>query len=312
MPVVVDEIQKIPPLLDEIHWLITNKGFQFILCGSSARRLKRGGVNLLGGRALHYELFPLVFPEIPDFDLIRALNNGLIPRHYLSDSHQKLLQSYVSDYLKQEVADEALTRNLPAFGRFLESAAFSNGEIVNYQNIARECGISAPTSKEYFQILVDTLVGHFIPSYQKKPKRRVIMAPKFYFFDVGIANFLLKRGEIVAGSEYFGRAFEHFILQELVAHSKYSGKSYEVSYWRTTSRLEVDFILGDHEVAIEVKGVDNVQRRHQRGLIAFQDEYKTKHSIVVSLNQRPRITVNNITILPWKVFLERLWSGKII
>ena len=310
-PVIIDEVQKVPSLLDEVQWLIVNQNISFILSGSSARKLKRGGANLLGGRALRHELFPLVSEEIPDFNLLRALNHGLLPRHYLSDHPLDLIRSYVGDYLKEEIAAEALTRNIPAFSRFLEVAAFSNGEIVNYKNIASECAVSSPTVKEYFQILVDTLLARFIPSFAKRPKRRIIHAPKFYYFDVGLTNFLLKRGQVVMQSESFGRAFEHFILQEILAHSHYSGLHYPVSYWRTASGIEVDFILGDHEVAVEVKGTQQVGSRHTKGLLSFSEEYRTKERIVVSCDLRPR-RMGEILILPWEDFLKRLWSGKII
>lgn len=310
-PVVIDEVQKVPELLNEVQWLIVNHGVQFILCGSSARKLKRSGANLLGGRALRFELAPLAYPEIPDFDLGRALNNGLLPRHYLAEKPVGLMEAYVGDYLREEIAAEALTRNIPAFSRFLESAAFSNGETLNYQNIASECGVSSPTAKQYFQILEDTLIARFVPSFQKRPKRRVIQAPRFFFFDVGLANFLLKRSAIAPRSENFGRAFEHFIFQELSAHSRYSGLHYPIAYWRTASQLEVDFILGDHQVAVEVKGTEQVVPHHLRGLRAFREEYKTKHSIVVSLDAKPRI-VDGISILPWETFLKRLWSGELI
>ena len=311
LPVVIDEVQKIPELLDEVQWLIVNHRMQFILCGSSARKLKRSGANLLGGRALRFELAPLVSAEIPDFDLLRALNKGLLPRHYSAEKSLGLMEAYIGDYLKEEIAAEALTRNIPAFSRFLESAAFSNGEVLNYQNIASECGVSAPTVKQYFQILEDTLIARSVPSFQKRPKRRVIQAPRFYFFDVGLANFLLKRSAIVPRSENFGRAFEHFIHQELSAHSRYSGLHYPISYWRTASQLEVDFILGDHQVAIEVKGTEQVMSQHLKGLKAFREEYKTKHSIVVSLDAKPRI-VDGILILPWETFLKRLWAGELV
>lgn len=310
-PVIIDEVQKIPQLLDEIQWLIVNKNIQFILCGSSARKLKRGGGNLLGGRALRYQLFPLVSQEIPQFDLMRALNQGCLPRHYQADNMEPMGRSYIGDYLKEEIAAEALTRNVPAFARFLEAASFSNGEVVNFINIARECGVSGPTVKEYFQILVDTLLARFVPAFQKKPKRRVILAPKFYLFDVGVANTLLKRGVISAGSEIFGRAFEHFIFQEIIAHSHYSGLEYTVSYWRTASGFEVDFILGDQDVAVEVKGVTEVHPRHLRGLKAFQEEYNTQKTIIVSLDIKIR-EVEGITIMPWKIFLNNLWAGLII
>lgn len=311
VPVVVDEIQKIPALLDEIHWLIVNHSVRFILSGSSPRKIIRAGNNLLGGRALRYELYPLIHAEIPDFELLRALNNGLLPRHYLSENPKKLIEAYIGNYLKDEILAEAKIRNINAFTQFLEAAAFSNGEIVNYSNIATECGVSHNTVKEYFQILEDTLLGRFLPSFQKKPKRRVILAPKFYYFDLGIVNKLLKRGRIEAKSESFGHAFEHFIYQELHAHSKYSEKDYMISYWRTTSQFEVDFILGDHEVAIEVKGTDNVQPRHLKGLKSFSEEYSVKKLIVVSDDPLER-KAGDISIVPWKIFLERLWQGEII
>ncbi|HBE88605.1 MAG TPA: AAA family ATPase [Elusimicrobia bacterium] len=310
-PVVIDEIQLVPALLNEIQWLMVNKGVRFILCGSSARKLKRAGANLLGGRAVHYELFPLVSGEIRDFDLYKALNNGLLPRHYQAAAAGKLIHAYIGDYLKEEIAAEAVSRNVPLFARFLEAAAFSNGEIVNYNNIASDCGVSGPTVKSYFQILSDTLLGSFVQSFRKKPKRRVVLAPKFYYFDVSLPNFLLKRTEVVAGNEVFGKAFEQFIFQEIKAHSHYSGLSYETAYWRTASQLEVDFILGDHHTAVEVKGSAQTAPHHLKGLKAFREEYKVKNSIVVSLDLAPRL-VDGITILPWKVFLERLWAGEII
>lgn len=223
-----------------------------------------------------------------------------------------LLESYVGEYLKEEIAAEALTRNIPAFARFLEAAAFSNGEMVVHKNIASECGVSASTVKEYFEIIVDTLIGDFVPAFQKRPKRRVIEAPRFYYFDVGLTNFLLKRHHIVPKSEAFGRAFEHYIYQEIRAHSHYSGLKYPISYWHTTSDLEVDFILGDHEVAIEIKGVDQVVGHHLKGLLAFQEEYNTKKAIVVSLDPKPRQLDNGILVLPWRHFLNKLWSGEII
>ncbi len=309
--VIVDEIQKIPSLLDEIHWLIVHHQTRFILSGSSPRKIIRSGANLLGGRALRYELYPLIYVEIPDFDLHSALNKGLLPRHYLADNSKKLISAYIGSYLRDEIIAEAKIRNIGAFTKFLEVAAFSNGEMVNYSNIASECGVSSTTVKEYFQILEDTLIGRFLPSFQKKPKRRVILAPKFYYFDVGIANYLLKRGQIEIGSEAFGSAFEHFIYQELYAHSKYSDLDYAISYWRTTSQIEVDFILGDHEVAIEVKGTTNVQTRHLKGLRSFSEEYEVQQLIVVSNDPVARI-IGDVTVLPWKQFLQKLWDGAII
>src|SRR3990167_858612 len=193
-PIVIDEIQKIPKLLDEVHWLIENTKAQFILCGSSARKLKRLGTNLLGGRALRYSFYPLTFVEIPKLDLLRALNNGLIPAHYLSEHSDLLLESYVADYLQHEIREEGVVRNLPAFSQFLDSVAFSNAQMVNYTNIARDCGVSAKTVEVYYQVLVDTLLGYFLYPYHKKIKRDIIgKAPKFYLFDVGVANYLARR-----------------------------------------------------------------------------------------------------------------------
>jgi Predicted ATPase (AAA+ superfamily) len=310
-PVIIDEIQRIPALLNEVHWLIVNRNIQFILSGSSPRKILRLGGNLLGGRALRYELYPLVSAEIPGFDLLKALYHGLLPRHYLASNPDKFLSSYIGSYLRDEIIAEARIRNISSFSRFLEAAAFSNGEIVNFSNIATDCGVSSPTVKEYFQILEDTMTGMFVPSYQKKPKRRVITAPRFYYFDVGIAGFLLKRGRIKYGSESFGKAFEHFIFLELIAYSHYSGKNFTISYWRTASQIEVDFILGDHEIAIEVKSTDMVNPRHLKGLKSFSEEYKVRRSIVISTDPYPRL-IGNIEILPWKVFLEQLWVGSVL
>ncbi len=311
MPVIIDEIQRIPSLLNEVHWLITNKNVQFILSGSSPRKILRSGGNLLGGRALRYELYPLIYPEIPGFELIKALNNGLLPRHYQASNVKKLHAAYIGSYLRDEILTEARIKNIDSFSRFLEAAAFSNGEMLNYANIAADCGVSAPSVKTYFQILEDTLTGRFVPAFQKKPKRRVITAPKFYYFDVGIANYLLKRGVIQFGSEAFGKAFEHFIYQEIHAHSSYSGLNYPIHYWRTASGIEVDFVLGDHEIALEVKATQMAHTRHLSGLKRFAEEYQVKHKILVTNDEYPR-TVEGIMIFPWKVFLEKLWSGELI
>jgi predicted AAA+ superfamily ATPase len=309
--VVIDEIQLLPNLLNEIHWLIVNKGIRFIMSGSSTRKILRSGANLLGGRALRYELYPLVSAEIPDFDLLRALNNGLLPRLYDATNANKMLSAYIGSYLRDEIAAEAQIRNIPIFGRFLEVASLTNGEMVNYTNIASDTGISVTTAKAYFQILEETLLGRYLPSFQKKPKRRVILAPKFYLFDVGIANFLLNRGKIEFGTEIFGKAFEHFIYQEIYAHSRYSDINYPIYYWRTASQLEIDFVLGDHEVAIEVKSTTQANPRYLKGLKAFAEEYNVKHKILVSNDPYPRL-VDDIVIYPWKVFLQKLWAGEII
>ena len=309
--VIIDEIQRIPILLNEVHWLIVNHNIQFILSGSSPRKILRSGENLLGGRALKYSLYPLTYAEIPNFDLERALNHGLLPRHYLSENPKRLIASYIGNYLQDEIVAEAKIRNVDVFARFLHAAAFSQSEMVNFTAIATDCGVSAITIKEYFQILEDTLIAYFIPVYQKKPKRRVIKAPKFYFFDLGIVNHLLHRGKIEKGSELFGHAFESFIFQELMAHKHYAGLEYLISYWRTASQLEVDFVLGNNEVAIEVKSSSKISNKHVSGLKAFMEEYEVKKAIVVCTEPMARIS-DGIHILPWKDFLEQLWRGDVI
>lgn len=309
--VVIDEVQQVPALLDEAQWMMVNHGIRFILCGSSARKLKRGSANLLGGRALGYELFPLVFPEIPAFDLKRALNHGLLPRLYMGDNPSERWRSYVGNYLKEEIMAEALTRDLPAFSRFLEAAAFSNGEVLRYTNIARDCGVSAPTVKNHFQILYDTLLGWELPAYLRRPKRRMVESSKFYYFDVGLANTLLRRGVIEEKSESFGKAFEHWVAMELRAHAHYSGRHYPLAYWRTTSGYEVDFILGEAEIAVEVKSTELADERHGRGLKSFDEEYSPRRLIVVSLDKEPR-RIGKIEILPWTHFMHALWGNTLL
>lgn len=312
--VVIDEIQKIPALLDEVHWLIENAGFVFGLCGSSARKVRKGHANLLGGRAVRYELFGFVSEEIgSEFDLVRMINQGYLPRHYLSQSHERLIRSYVNDYLKEEIAAEALVRNLPAFSHFLTAAALSDAELINYATIARDCGVSGPAVKEYFQILIDTMLGCFLEAWRKRPKRRVIGAPKFYFSDVGVVNYLAKRGKIVPGSELFGKAFENWIFHELCAHRAYSGMYYDLSYWRLASGIEVDFIVSDMEIAIEAKSSNKITSDHLRGLREIiNDHPKLKRRIVVSLEERPRKTEDGIEILPYWMFTRHLWSNTLI
>ena len=312
--VVIDEVQKVPALLDEVHWLIENRGLRFALCGSSARRVKRGHANLLGGRALRYELLGLVSSEIgQDFDVVRAANHGFLPRHYLSDRPGMLLRSYVNDYLKEEIAAEGLVRNLPAFSGFLSAAALSDGELVNFTNIARECGVSGPTVREHFQILIDTLLGRFLPAYTKRPKRRVILAPKFYFADVGVVNHLARRGRLEPGSELFGKAFESWVHHELQAYRAYREFAFELAFWRLASGIEVDFVVDDLRVAIEAKSSTRVNDGHLRALREIRrDHTSVKRRIVVSLDTRARRTEDGIEILPVRTFAERLWDDDLI
>jgi uncharacterized protein len=312
VPVIIDEVQKVPQLLDEVHSLIESRQIRFILSGSSARKLKRSGANLLGGRAVRRELYPLTWKETNDFDLQRALTRGLLPRIYQSEDAQDLLRAYTADYLKEEVYAEALVRNLPSFSRFLENVALTNGEIVRYTNIASDVGVSAAAVKDYYSILVDTLLGFFVPAFVRKPKRRVIQAPKFYLFDTGVCGSLADRSVLSIKSEAFGRCFEHFVLMELRAHSRYSNLLYEINYWRTSSDFEVDFILNKGEVAVEVKSAGVIQSKHLKGLRAFSEEYPKTRKILVADEPRKRITDDKIEIYPWPAFLEELWNGKIV
>jgi len=311
--VILDEVQKVPTLLDEVHWLIENEQIQFVLCGSSARKLKRGQANLLGGRAWRYEMYPLVSAEIEDQDLLRTLNNGLIPSHYLASDARRSLRTYVRDYLKEEVFAEGLARNVPGFSRFFDAMGYSHGEMTNYSNIARDAGVDSKTVREYYQILVDTLLGRFVEPYSRRSNRQVITrAAKFYLFDVGVAGAITDRRIPKARGEQFGKAIEHFILMELAAHAGYTELDYRIRFWRTKSGQEVDFVLGDGEVAIEVKGSSRIDRTDLKGLKAFAEDHKPKHSYVVCTEDRARLTDNGIRVLPWRQFLDQLWAGEII
>ena len=312
-PIIIDEVQKVPPLLDEVHRLIEDAGLSFVLCGSSARKLKRGRANLLGGRAWRFRLHPLTWPEIPAFDLLRALNRGLVPQHYDAAQYRRALSGYVDDYLKEEVFDEGLTRNVAAFSRFFDALPFCHGELLNFSSVARDCGVDSKTVREYFQILVDTLLGVFLEPFRSRRTRAVInRAPKFYLFDVGVAGYLAgRRVERAAGPD-FGRALEHFVLMELLACRSYRECDYPVRFWRTKSGLECDFVLGEGEVALEVKGGANPGPRELRGLRAYAEEHRPALAAVVCTADAPRRTPDGILILPWDQFLERLWAGAVI
>jgi uncharacterized protein len=309
--VVIDEVQKVPQLLDEAHWLHENRAVHFALCGSSARKVKRGQANLLGGRAVRYELHGLTAAEIgKDFDLNRILNHGFLPRIYLSNAPRRLLNSYVADYLKEEVAAEGLVRNLPVFSEFLNVASLSDTELVNFSTIARDCGVSSHTIKGYFQILEDTLLGRWLPAYTKRPKRRVIGAPKFFFTDVGVVNHLAKRGEILPGSELYGKAFENWIFHELSAYNAYSEAFANLSYWRLASGIEVDFVVNNMEVAIEAKASPKISADHLRGLRALIQDYPhVKKRIIVCLEAKSRRTEDGILVLPATQFCACLGAG---
>ena len=312
-PIVVDEVQKVPALLDEAHRLIERHGLAFVLCGSSARKLKRGGANLLGGRAWRFELRPLAWPEVPDLDLLRALNRGLVPQHYDAAQYRRALAGYVDDYLKEEVFAEGLTRNAAAFARFFDALGFCHGQVLNFASVARDCGVDAKTVREYFQILVDTLLGVFVEPFARRRSRAVLVrAPKFYLFDVGVAGHLSGRRLDRAAGPAFGQALEHYVLMEILAFRSYRERDVPVRYWRTKSGLEVDFVLGrEGDAAIEVKGTRRVRPDDLKGIRAFCEEHRPRRAVVVSNDPAPR-RAGGVDVLPWRTFLERLWAGGIL
>ncbi len=311
--VVLDEVQKIPALLEEVHWLLENTATHFVLCGSSARSLRRKGHNLLGGRAIEFHLLPLTSAELARLDLCKVLNHGALPAHYLSPDPRRLLRAYVNAYIKEEIIDESVTRNVPAFSRFLQIVALTHGRQLNYANIARETGVSAATVRSYYQILKDTLLGFELEPWRRARNRRLVETSKFFLFDVGIANHLNpETGAISAGSDTFGRAFEHFLLNELRAHLAYRDLHHSLRYWRTHSGHEVDAIVGDMQLAVEFKAAKSIRERDLRGLRALAQEHEVGRSIIVSRESRPRRTSDGIDILPWRDFCGLLWAGELI
>ena len=311
--IIIDEIQKVPALLDEVHWMIENLGLHFALCGSSARKVRRGAANLLGGRALRYELRGMTAGELAaGFDLDRILNTGYLPRVYRSARPRPLLEAYIADYLKEEIAAEGLVRNLPAFSRFLDAASLSDTEPVNFSNVARECGVSSRTVRSYFDILEDTLLGRWVPAWRKRRKRRLAAMPKFYFSDVGVVNRLARRGRLERGSELYGKAFENWVHHELAAWVAYTGFDGDLTHWRLPSGVEVDFVLGDMDLAVEAKASSAIGRHHLRGLRSLVTEEDPGRCVIVCLEPRARRTGDGIDVLPAETFVKWLWMGDLV
>jgi len=311
--VVLDEVQVVPRLLDEVHWLLENTATHFVLCASSARKLRRGARNLLGGRAVECHLFPLTSHEIPGLDLVRLLNHGALPAHYLVDDPSRLLKAYVNTYLKQEIIDESATRNVPAFSRFLRVVALTHGQQVNYANIARETGVSPATVRSYFQILEDTLLGFTLEPWRGRRRRRLVESARFYLFDVGVVNHLHPEAQVVVeGSDLFGRRFEHFLLNEVRAYLAYRGRALPLGFWRTSSGLEVDLLVGELELALELKSSREVRSSDLKGLRALREEILPGRSLVVSREDRRRVTSDGIEVVPWRDFCAALWGGELV
>ena len=309
-PVVLDEIQKLPVLLDEVHHLIEQRGLRFILTGSSPRKLVRRSANLLGGRARTRRLHPLVSAELPSFDLVRLLNHGGIPSIYDSTEPREDLEAYCGTYLKEEIQAEASVRNIGNFARFLRVAGLCGGELLNYEAVANDAGVPARTVREYFAVLVDTLAGIMLEPFRATKKRKAIATSKFYFFDIGVGNHLAGRVSVRPGTEAFGRCLEHLILVELRAFLDYTHDGRPLTFWRSRGGDEVDFVIGD-ETAVEVKGTERVSERHLRGLQALADEMTLRQRLVVSMDPRERL-LNGTRVLPLRRFLDRLWAKELL
>jgi predicted AAA+ superfamily ATPase len=310
--VIIDEIQKLPALLDEVHLLIErNKSLRFLLTGSSARKLKRGGANLLAGRALVKRLHPLVSIELGFSRLDDQLARGGLPSFIDSPDSHSDLNAYVGSYLQEEILAEGIVRSIESFSRFLPLVAHCNGEQVNYTEIASDLGVAPRTVREYFTVLTDTLVGYELPACKLTTKRKPAAKAKFYLFDIGVANTLLKRGTPVPGSEVYGRALEHLIFLELQAYIDYRDIDLPLTYWRSLSQLEVDFVIGE-SVAIEVKAKSRPTKRDLRGLTALAEELPLKRRIVVCSAQKPYREDDGTEIVPVEDFFRALWQGAIL
>lgn len=306
--VIVDEIQKLPALLDEIHLLIEDRGLRFIMTGSSARKLKRGGTNLLGGRARMAHLHPLVSAEIGTMDMQKALTIGTLPSIYTSEEPWEDLKAYCGLYLQEEIAAEGAARKLDAFSRFLRSAALYSGEQINFETWASDAIVPSRTVREYFYILTDTLVGEMLEPWKHGAKRKPASAGKFYFFDNGVRNALAGIRSLAPGTHEYGKALEHLIYHELRAWLDYTHDDRPLCFWRTTDGREVDFIIGD-ECAIEVKAAEIPGCRDLKNLAAIAEEATFRHRILVCHAPEPRM-VEGMEILPIREFLARLWEGR--
>jgi uncharacterized protein len=308
--IVIDEVQKVPGLLDEVHRLIETRRLRFLLTGSSARKIRHGQANLLAGRAWTARLHPLTYPEIPGFDLMRMLRFGGLPPVVASDEPQEELGAYVRTYLQEEIHAEGLVRRLPQFSRFLTTAALTSGQMLNFAEIAGDAGMSASTVREHYFLLEDTLVGHLLPAWTKTRKRKAIATARFYFFDTGVAHTLAGTRSLDRNSDLYGRSFEQWIGMELRAYLDYRRRTDGLAYWRSTHQHEVDFIVGDH-TAIEVKATRRVGKRDLRGLSALAEERRFKSLLLVS-EDRIEATHGDIRCVPWRTFVDELWGDRLL
>lgn len=306
--IIIDEVQKIPPLLNEVHRLIEKKKYRFILTGSSAWQLRKKGVNLLAGRALTYSMYPLTAMELKEaFDLEFALEFGLLPSVQSEPDLKKYLEAYVKTYLREEVLHEGITRNLGAFSRFLTAASFSQGSVLNYTVVSRECGSDRKTVTGYFDILDDLLLSHRLLPFTKRAKRRIVTHPKFYFFDVGVYRTLRPKGPLDSPEEIGGIALETLFFQNLMAINVYFGGDFELYFWRTSTGLEVDFIAyGPKGIfAFEIKRGAKASPSDLKGLREFQKEYPMAKLFLINGSKRPS-KEGDIQVLPAEYALKNL------
>ncbi len=314
--VVIDEVQKAPALLDEVHRLIEEKRLKFVLSGSSARQLRRGGTNLLAGRAILTPFFPLVSQEVGfKFEGLRQLRYGMLPEAFLSEKPGDYLESYASAYLQEEIKAEALTRRIGAFARFLEVAARQNGQVTNVSGIARDAQVARQTVDGYFQILIDTLIGAWLPAWKLKRATKQVRHPKFFFFDPGVCRALSERLPYPPTEEEAGFLFETWILGELRAYLSYSRLGYPPHYWSSHDGVEVDFLLetAGGFVALEVKSASRWRGAFNRGLARLRDELGRGRVRCLGVYTGERETeCDGIRVLPWLEFLKRLWGGEIL
>jgi len=308
--IVMDEIQKLPLLLDEVHRLIETYQWRFLLTGSSARKLKHGHANLLAGRAWIARLHPLCWKEIPDFDLTQYLRYGGLPAIYDSEFPEEELNAYANTYLYEEIQAEGIVRKLPQFSRFLKVAALSSGQMLNFSQIASDTGVPASTVREYYSILEDTLLGFMLPPWVKSEKRKAIATAKFYLFDLGVTHTLAGTKNLDRNSDLYGRSFEHWIGLELRSYLDYHRINETLCYWQSRHQHEVDFIVGD-DIAIEIKAARKITPRDLKNLKILQEEGICKQFFLVS-HDSIEMKQDNIWCMHWKTFIERLWSGSLI
>lgn len=318
--VIIDEIQKLPSLLDEVHNQIElNKKLRFILTGSSARKLKRTGANLLGGRASWRNLFPLVYPELKNElnsigQLERRILLGGLPAIFNSTKPFDDLQDYLQIYLNEEIKSEGLVRKYENFHRFLTVAALSNSKQINFTQIGNDAQTAPRTIHDYFQILEDTLIGFMLPAFTETLSRKAMTSAKFYFFDTGVSNAILGRQSLKMSTPEFGEIFEQFIVSEVRAFISYTGSKAEMFYWRSTSKIEVDLIikLKEEIYAIEIKSKNHPTTKDYSGLMAFKEDFPKAKTWVVTPEARHQIDHQKAEIFPVYQFLDLLWSGKLI